>query len=1030
VFATGVAFNPANNKLYLPAQVNGHVRVIDADTFAQANIPVGGCPTGIDVNPITNKIYISSQCYGGNDKLFVIDGATHAVAGPYDLNGITGSVMDVTVNPATNRVYAPAGTACSNIKTRVFNGADNSRLTDLPNIGVHGVDPLHNRVFAVGIDPGDCHATDLRVLDGNTHAVVTTINVPGVLESGGVIVSNPDLDRLYFSIGNADQLVVLDATTYAEVARVHVADGPSAPSVDRASGRVYIPHNDTVRQISVLEEAPEEFYDPFDSSTLDPAWQISPGYGSYSLTERPGYLRYHAAPPSAPAPRYTLFRRFRGDNWTFQTNVSYTVPIYTGRQLLTFITFGSPDAWGGANGVRFWRDRDFDSRNRILVDFIDNSVWFPGSDIPLPGVTSSTHFFRIIRCGRTVTVGLSGDGVTFDEVGAHTFGSQIEGLTQHLVISGNDFALSNSFADYDYVRLTKGQPNQPPVASAGPSQAQELSGSSHASLMLDGSLSTDPDGDPLTYTWTGPFPEGGGTIEGVSPTITLPVGTHAITLTVSDGKGGTSTASVIVTISDPTPPLITPILEGSAGNDGWYRSDVAVNWEVSDPESGIVTKTGCDPITLSSETAGQTLTCSATNGAGLSTSASVTVKIDKTPPAVTFGTASPAPNAAGWNNTKVSVPFTAADDLSGVASTDPASPLQLTAEGAAVGGSVTATDLAGNSATFTSPQLKIDKTPPSISGSRSPAANSDGWNNGNVVVSFSCTDTLSRLAAGSPPPDTVVSSEGANQSNSGSCQDAAGNSASAMVGGINIDKTPPSVTGMANRAPDSEGWYNHTLTVTWSGTDALSGISDCDAASNYDGPDSATGSVSGSCRDKAGNVGNGSLNFKFDKTLPVITITVPLANYNLLQREQVAASYACTDALSGVKSLSGPVSNGANVDSSTLGDHNFMVTCTDNAGNIATLTRVYKVITLAGGIGQTVDIVNGMNLAQGIENSLDAKLSNAQQAMEASNAGQRQDAINKLNAVISATEAQRGKQLTSEQADQIIAQVRRIMTLL
>jgi N-acetylneuraminic acid mutarotase len=260
--------------------------------------------------------------------------------------------------------------------------------------------------------------------------------------------------------------------------------------------------------------------------------------------------------------------------------------------------------------------------------------------------------------------------------------------------------------------------------------------------------------------------------------------------------------------------------------------------------------------------------------------------------------------------------------------------------------------------------------------------------------------------------------------------DGKGGSATSSVTVTVQDTTPPSVSGTPDRSADSNGWYNHTLSVTWSGTDAASGIASCSGASTYSGPDSSSASVSGSCTDKAGNIGNGSFSFKFDSTLPVITITVPLANYNLLQREQVAASYSCTDTLSGVSSVSGPVSNGANVDTSTLGDHNFMVTCTDNAGNTATLPRTYKVITLAGGIGQAVDIVNGMNLQQGIENSLDAKLSNAQQALAASNAGQRQDAVNKLNAVISATEAQSGKQLSSEQADQIITQVRRIMALL
>jgi len=79
------------------------------------------------------------------------------------------------------------------------------------------------------------------------------------------------------------------------------------------------------------------------------------------------------------------------------------------------------------------------------------------------------------------------------------------------------------------------------------------------------------------------------------------------------------------------------------------------------------------------------------------------VQIDKTPPTVTFASPTPSPNAAGWNNGNVSIAFAAADSLSGLAATTPPSPLVLTTEGKGVTQSITVTDLAGNSATFTSP---------------------------------------------------------------------------------------------------------------------------------------------------------------------------------------------------------------------------------------------------------------------------------------------------------------------------------------
>lgn len=84
--------------------------------------------------------------------------------------------------------------------------------------------------------------------------------------------------------------------------------------------------------------------------------------------------------------------------------------------------------------------------------------------------------------------------------------------------------------------------NEPPTANAGADTS-----SSAASVTLDGSASTDPDGDVLTYTWTGPFD--GGTTTGVSPTVTFPgPGTYAVTLTVDDGNGGVSTDTIQVTV--------------------------------------------------------------------------------------------------------------------------------------------------------------------------------------------------------------------------------------------------------------------------------------------------------------------------------------------------------------------------------------------------------------------------------------------------------------------------------------------------
>jgi len=224
-----------------------------------------------------------------------------------------------------------------------------------------------------------------------------------------------------------------------------------------------------------------------------------------------------------------------------------------------------------------------------------------------------------------------------------------------------------------------------------------------------------------------------------------------------------------------------------------------------------------------------------------SAEATTQVTTDTTPP-VTTAVASPVPNGAGWNDSNVTITLNSTDNEPGGTGVKQ---IQWSLAGAQTGsstvpGSTTSvtissegtttltyfgTDNAGNIETAKTITIKLDKTPPSITGARSPAPNPNGWNNTSVTVSFTCSDSLSGLAAGSPPPSTVFSAEGAGQSVSGTCTDVAGNSATSTVSGINIDKTAPVVTASANPAalwPPNGKMV--TVTVSGAMSDNLSGI--------------------------------------------------------------------------------------------------------------------------------------------------------------------------------------------------------------
>jgi len=222
---------------------------------------------------------------------------------------------------------------------------------------------------------------------------------------------------------------------------------------------------------------------------------------------------------------------------------------------------------------------------------------------------------------------------------------------------------------------------------------------------------------------------------------------------------------------------------------------------------------------------------------------------------------------------------------------------------------------------------------PTISGSRSPAANAAGWNNEPVVVSFAC-ESAALESCTSP---VTVSADGADQSVTGTVTDTGGQAAFATVSGISIDRTLPSLAGVATTAANAAGWYNAPVTMAWTCSDALSGISpgSCPASSTTTGEGSAV-SLSASVSDRAGNqVTASSESVKVDTTKPSTGVSSP----STWSKDDVTLTLSPTDGLSGVASTSFRIDGGA-VQSGTApvvsgqGAHQVEFWSTDVAGNV------------------------------------------------------------------------------------------------
>ena len=175
--------------------------------------------------------------------------------------------------------------------------------------------------------------------------------------------------------------------------------------------------------------------------------------------------------------------------------------------------------------------------------------------------------------------------------------------------------------------------NQAPVAEAGNNQTIQDDDTPGTSLTLDGSGSTDDVGIS-SYSWTG---SDGSTYSGISPSVSLPVGSTIFTLTVTDAGGKTDTDYVYITlnyynnapiaeagnnqtINDDATPGASVTLNANGSSD-----DIAIgsySWSGSDGS----TYSGLSPtVSMAIGTTVYTLTVTDTDGATDTDTVSITL---------------------------------------------------------------------------------------------------------------------------------------------------------------------------------------------------------------------------------------------------------------------------------------------------------------------------------------------------------------------------------------------------------------------
>lgn len=167
--------------------------------------------------------------------------------------------------------------------------------------------------------------------------------------------------------------------------------------------------------------------------------------------------------------------------------------------------------------------------------------------------------------------------------------------------------------------------------------------------------------------------------------------------------------------ADTTPPVITRTITGTLGENGWYISDVRLQWSVVDLESPVTIISGCQEILLTADTQGQDYECTArSEGSRLDfppTSDRVTLKRDTVAPVATVTL--PEASPAGWHRDDVIAHYGCIDATSGVPS-GCNNIVNVLSEGTTIVGHQVR-DAAGHLSAEVRIPVKIDKTPPVLS---------------------------------------------------------------------------------------------------------------------------------------------------------------------------------------------------------------------------------------------------------------------------------------------------------------------------
>lgn len=266
--ASAIAYDPANQDLYVANQGDGTVSVVSTDTGLVSTISLGPsnmwnrtAPDYVAIDSHRNLVYVAD---GGVSNISIINGTTQTVVATLPVGSYP---LAVLVDNIDNRVYVAN---CGSDNLTVFNETNDHLLNSLgvgtcPDalaIGTGGLDLYVANQFGPG------GFSNVTVLDTRTGLPVASIPTGGDADA---LSYDPSNGYLYVANGGANDVAVINSTTLTMVGSgipVTVGNGETYPtdvSFDSNTAEVFVPAAFT-SAIFVIGNIPS-----LDSLTISPS---------------------------------------------------------------------------------------------------------------------------------------------------------------------------------------------------------------------------------------------------------------------------------------------------------------------------------------------------------------------------------------------------------------------------------------------------------------------------------------------------------------------------------------------------------------------------------------------------------------------------------------------------------------------------------------------------------------------------------------------------------------------------------------